>query len=124
MTNFPNPILVIYRGVSSDSGKDIFEFRPLWSIIFIKLIIKIRRFMKQKYQYINQAKQILNKEEGVIYKNWGGKLPVALVWPNSYRVGMSSLALHSLYRLFNDQPDVACERLFFGYQQAPAPDEP
>ncbi len=80
--------------------------------------------MKQKYRYIDQAKKIINQEEGAILKDWGGKLPVALVWPNSYRVGMSSLALHILYRLFNDEPDVVCERVFFGYQQAPYRDEP
>lgn len=80
--------------------------------------------MKQTYRYIEQAKQIINQEQGVILKDWGGKLPVALVWPNSYRVGMSSLALHTLYRLFNDEPDVVCERVFFGDQQAPHRDEP
>jgi len=80
--------------------------------------------MKVKYQYIDQAKKIISREEGTVVKDWGGKLPVALVWPNSYRVGMSSLALHILYRLFNDEPDVVCERLFFGNQQAPRRDEP
>ncbi len=80
--------------------------------------------MKQNYRYIDQAKTIVSQEEGVVRKDWGGKLPIALVWPNSYRVGMSSLALHILYRLFNDEPDVVCERVFFGYQQAPRPDEP
>lgn len=79
---------------------------------------------KQNYRYIDQIKKIISQEEGVILKNWGGKLPVALVWPNTYRMGMSSLALHLLYRLFNDQPDVVCERVFFGDQQAPRPDEP
>ncbi len=80
--------------------------------------------MKRNYRYIDQAKKIVSREEGVIFKNWGGKLPVALVWPNSYRVGMSSLALHILYRLFNDEPDVVCERVFYGDQQAPGRDEP
>ena len=79
---------------------------------------------KQNYRYIDQAKKIIAQEEGAILKNWGGKLPVALVWPNSYRVGMSSLALHIVYRLFNDEPDVVCERVFFGDQQAPHRDEP
>jgi radical SAM superfamily enzyme YgiQ (UPF0313 family) len=80
--------------------------------------------MKQNYRIIEQAKKTISHEEGVILKNWGGKLPVALVWPNSYRVGMSSLALHILYRLFNDEPDVVCERVFFGDQQAPRRDDP
>lgn len=80
--------------------------------------------MKQNYRTIDQAKKIIAQEQGVVLKNWGGKLPVALVWPNSYRVGMSSLALHILYRLFNDEPDVVCERVFFGHQQAPGRNEP
>jgi radical SAM superfamily enzyme YgiQ (UPF0313 family) len=80
--------------------------------------------MKRNYRYIEQAKQIIKHEEGVIIKDWGGKLPIALVWPNSYRVGMSSLALHMLYRLFNDEPDVVCERVFFGDQHAPPHNEP
>jgi radical SAM superfamily enzyme YgiQ (UPF0313 family) len=80
--------------------------------------------MKQNYRTIDQAKKIIAQEKGVVLKNWGGKLPVALVWPNSYRVGMSSLALHILYRLFNDEPDVVCERVFFGHQQAPRRNEP
>ena len=79
--------------------------------------------MKQNYRYNDQAKKIISREEGAILKDWGGKLPLALVWPNSYRVGMSSLALHTLYRLFNDEPDVACERIFYGFQQNPAHDE-
>lgn len=80
--------------------------------------------MKQDYRYIEQIKKILSQEEGTVVKNWGGKLPIALVWPNSYRVGMSSLALHTLYRLFNDEPDVVCERVFFSFQQIPQHDEP
>jgi radical SAM superfamily enzyme YgiQ (UPF0313 family) len=80
--------------------------------------------MKQNYRTTEQIKKILSQEEGTVFKNWGGKLPVALVWPNSYRVGMSSLALHILYRLFNDEPDVVCERVFFGFQQIPDRDEP
>ncbi|MBN1993923.1 MAG: radical SAM protein [Anaerolineae bacterium] len=80
--------------------------------------------MKQIYRYIDQAHKIISQEEGVIGKDWGGKLPVALVWPNTYRLGMSSLALHILYRLFNDEPDVVCERVFWGYQHPPRPNEP
>ncbi len=47
-----------------------------------------------------------------------------LIYANTYQLGMSSLALHTVYRLFNDQPDVVCERAFWGYQSAPAGDEP
>ncbi|MBU1747649.1 MAG: radical SAM protein [Chloroflexi bacterium] len=51
-------------------------------------------------------------EQGTIVKDWGGRLAVALVYPNTYHVGMSSLGLHALYRLFNQPDDVVCERAF------------
>jgi radical SAM superfamily enzyme YgiQ (UPF0313 family) len=60
---------------------------------------------------------MLAHEEGAIIKDWGGKLPIALIYPNTYHVGMSSLALQSLYRLFNAQPDIVCERCFCGYRR-------
>lgn len=80
--------------------------------------------MKLKYRYIDQAKQILAREEGAVQKDWGGRLPIVLIYANTYRLGMSSLATHSVYRLFNDQPDVVCERAFWGYRSAPRADDP
>jgi radical SAM superfamily enzyme YgiQ (UPF0313 family) len=83
--------------------------------------------MKLKYRYIDQVKRILDREEGTVRKDWGGRLPVALIYANTYRLGMSSLAMHTVYRLFNDQPDVVCERVFSPvetYRSARHEDEP
>ena len=52
-------------------------------------------------------------EEGAIVKDWGGRMPVALTFPNSYYVGMSSLAFQLLYRWLNAEADVVCERIFW-----------
>ena len=57
--------------------------------------------------------QTAPNEKGAIAKDWGGKLAVALTMPNTYYVGMSSLALQLLYRMFNNEPDVVCERIFW-----------
>lgn len=51
-------------------------------------------------------------ERGAIRKEPGGRLTVALVYPNAYRLGMANLGLHAVYRLFNDDPRTACERAF------------
>ena len=51
-------------------------------------------------------------ETGTIRKDWGGRIPVALVFPNTYYIGMSSLGFQTIYKLFNDAPDVVCERAF------------
>ncbi len=64
------------------------------------------------WRQIAQAKSILQQEQGTIVKDWGGRLPIALAFPNTYHVGMSSLAVHTLYGLWNNQRDVACERVF------------
>jgi len=63
----------------------------------------------QKYS----AQSNTPSETGAIVKEWGDKLAVALTMPNTYYVGMSSLALQVLYRLFNSRPDTVCERIFW-----------
>jgi radical SAM superfamily enzyme YgiQ (UPF0313 family) len=64
------------------------------------------------WQQLAKTQKVLEREEGTIRKDWGGRLPIALVFPNSYYLGMSSLAVHTLYRLWNSRNDVVCERVF------------
>ncbi len=53
------------------------------------------------------------RERNVVQKDWRKvQLRIALCYPSTYRVGMTSLAIHLLYALFNQHPDVACERAF------------
>jgi radical SAM superfamily enzyme YgiQ (UPF0313 family) len=59
----------------------------------------------------------LSKETGYIRKPHGGRLRVALVFPNTYWVGMSNLGFQTVYRLFNAQDDVVCERVFLPPKQ-------
>ncbi|MCC6458543.1 MAG: radical SAM protein [Caldilineaceae bacterium] len=69
------------------------------------------------------ARATQRDEQGAIYKDWGGRLAVALTMPNTYYVGMSSLALQLLYAMFNRDDDVLCERFFWekGAAQAGKP---
>jgi radical SAM superfamily enzyme YgiQ (UPF0313 family) len=64
------------------------------------------------------ARDSLSREVGYITKPHAGRLRVALSFPNTYFVGMSNLGLQTVYRLFNDHPDVVCERVFFPPKQA------
>ena len=66
-----------------------------------------------KWAVIERARTMLNRERGAVVKEWGGRLPIALVYPNTYRVGMSSLGFHTVYRLFNAHADIVCERAFW-----------
>lgn len=38
---------------------------------------------------------------------------MALIYPNSYYIGMSNLGIHAIYSLLNSYSDVVCERVFW-----------
>ena len=59
-----------------------------------------------------KSNALLAAEQGTVTKNWGGKISVALVYPNTYAVGMSNLGFQTIYRHLNAIPDVVCERVF------------
>lgn len=59
-----------------------------------------------------KAQALLAAEQGTVRKDWGGKVSVALVYPNTYAVGMSNLGFQTIYKHFNELPDVVCERVF------------
>lgn len=57
--------------------------------------------------------ETLARERGTIYKNPGGKaVRIALVYPNTYYLGMSNLGFQTIYRHLNERDDVVCERAF------------
>ncbi|HEY3282938.1 MAG TPA: radical SAM protein [Armatimonadota bacterium] len=60
----------------------------------------------------DKNKHLLEAETGTITKPHGGRLRVALAFPNSYHLGMSNLGFQMVYRLFNEVPEVVCERAF------------
>src|SRR5918912_209882 len=63
------------------------------------------------WQQRERAREILAKEVGYVSKPHGGRLRVALAFPNTYFVGMSNLGFQTVYRLFNELEDVVCERV-------------
>src|SRR6266487_2887370 len=64
-----------------------------------------------------RALQVLAKEIGYVKKPHGDRLRVALAFPNSYWVGMSNLGFQTVYRLFNAEEDIVCERFFLPPKQ-------
>jgi len=65
------------------------------------------------WEEIQKARQRLNQETGAVVKDWGGKLPFAFVYPNSYYIGMSNLGLQAIYGFLNSLDDSVCERVFW-----------
>src|SRR5687767_733146 len=60
---------------------------------------------------VESYKRKLASEEGWVLKR-GQKLRIALCYPNVYSIGMANLGFQSMYELFNNIPDVSCERVF------------
>ena len=66
----------------------------------------------KNWQQRERAREILSKEVGYVSKPHGGRLRVALAFPNTYFVGMSNLGFQTVYKLFNAEDDIVCERVF------------
>ncbi len=55
---------------------------------------------------------LITGERGAVVKEWGGRYPVALGYPNVYQVGMGNLGFLSMYALLNAHPQIVAERFF------------
>lgn len=64
------------------------------------------------WQLQRRLKKWLADEASTIIKDWGGKVPIALVYPNRYFLGMSNLGFQTVYHRLNQLPNVVCERVF------------
>lgn len=61
---------------------------------------------------IDHARRRLAGETGCQANPWGGRLSVALVYPNTYHQAMSNLGFLSIYQLLNSRSETLCERFF------------
>lgn len=59
-----------------------------------------------------KQRQTLERERGASVFAPGSRSGFALVYPNTYYVGMSNLGFHIIYEQINSRGDTACERAF------------
>jgi len=64
------------------------------------------------WKIIQRYRDILEEETGTIRKHWGGRLAIALAYPNRYHVAMSNLGFQTIYTILNGFEHVVCERVF------------
>src|SRR5437763_13487093 len=60
---------------------------------------------------VESYKRKLASEEGWVLKR-GSRLRIALCYPNVYSIGMANLGFQAMYELFNNIPEISCERVF------------
>jgi radical SAM superfamily enzyme YgiQ (UPF0313 family) len=61
---------------------------------------------------LDKARRRLAAEKGGIIHPWGGRLSVALIYPNRYSHAMSNLGYLTVHHLLNARDDTLCERFF------------
>ncbi len=71
-----------------------------------KLIVKARKLLAQERKTWTQGQPPGPDSDRE-------KLFLALAYPNRYYTAMSNLGFQAVYRLFNDQPQTVCERVFW-----------
>ncbi|CAK8721285.1 Radical SAM core domain-containing protein [Candidatus Electronema halotolerans] len=62
---------------------------------------------------------LLAAETGTVRKKWKGRLPAALLYPNTYPLAVSNLGFQLVYRLLNNWEEIVCERFVYpqGHQE-------
>lgn len=65
-----------------------------------------------------RARQRRAQEKRLFEANAEGEIPICLIYPNRYPVGMANLGFHAAYKIIAQDPRCRCERAFL-----PDPDE-
>jgi radical SAM superfamily enzyme YgiQ (UPF0313 family) len=61
---------------------------------------------------LDKARRRIAAETGCGANPWGGRLTIALIFPNTYHQAMSNLGFLTVYHLLNSRDDTLCERFF------------
>ena len=61
----------------------------------------------------------LTSEIGTVRKKWTGRLPVALLYPNTYPLAVSNLGFQLVYSLLNGFDNIVCERFVYPSEREP-----
>jgi hypothetical protein len=59
-----------------------------------------------------RARQRLARETRLFAANGEGEIPICLIYPNRYPVGMSNLGFQAAYKILAQDPRCRCERAF------------
>src|SRR5262249_23501856 len=70
------------------------------------------RLIRMSWKLKQKAQALLAAERGTVRRDWGGRVSIALVYPNTYAVGMSNLGFQTIYRHLNSLPHLLCDPPF------------
>ena len=65
------------------------------------------------FKILQKLEQKRKKEQSLIETNPSAPLKIVLCYPNRYQVGMANLGFQWVYKLFNEQAGIYCDRAFY-----------
>jgi len=68
--------------------------------------------MLPQKNFKDYSARLLKAEQSIVLVKKEALIRIALVFPNSYQVGMSNLGFQEVFRQFNRHPQITCERSF------------
>ena len=72
----------------------------------------LERILVNRKDLIDRLQELYKDEDSRVTINPHAEQKVAIVYPNTYFVGMSNLGLHIIYEEINRHPSSVCERIF------------
>ena len=72
----------------------------------------LERILVNRKDLIDRLQELYKDEDSRVIINPHAEQKVAIVYPNTYFVGMSNLGLHIIYEEINLHPSSVCERIF------------
>ncbi|PMQ01596.1 MAG: radical SAM protein [Dictyoglomus sp. NZ13-RE01] len=64
------------------------------------------------WYFIKQIKELKEQEKGYKLSKKGGDVSILLIFPNRYSLSLGNLGYLSVYKYFNDQKGILCERAY------------
>jgi radical SAM superfamily enzyme YgiQ (UPF0313 family) len=68
---------------------------------------------------VTSNREYFSLEKGSIKKKWKNRVPIGLIYPNIYSVGMSNLGFQLVYHLLNQNDFIVAERIFLPESDKP-----
>jgi len=64
------------------------------------------------WRFIREIRKVFEEERGYKLHKRGGDVNILLIFPNRYSLSISNLGYLTIYKLFNEQKGILCERAY------------
>ncbi len=92
-----------------------------WGRVRKKVRKRHHKIRKESAGRTHRGERGLRNERGAIIKRWTGRISVALIFPDTYALGMSNIGFQYVYQRLNQEDHIVAERFFVPEAQDTVP---